>query len=47
MVIGTVERLFILWELKMLEVSRDRLIEEVKCVIGKALRGDCGCGGGI
>ncbi len=37
LIIGSVERLFILWELGLLKVSREQLIEEVKEVIEKAL----------
>jgi len=37
LIIGSVERLFILWELGLLKVPREKLIEEVKEVIEKAL----------
>ncbi|HHJ64353.1 MAG TPA: TetR/AcrR family transcriptional regulator [Aquifex aeolicus] len=37
LIIGSVERLFILWELGLLKMQREKLIEEVKEVIEKAL----------
>ncbi|WP_457600741.1 TetR/AcrR family transcriptional regulator [Hydrogenivirga sp.] len=39
LIIGAVERLFILWELKVIDTPRRRLIEEVKSATVKALFG--------
>ncbi len=37
LIVGTIERLFILWELKILKIPREELIREVKGVVTKAL----------